>query len=318
MKESTLGRSLLTAFISVVVTVIGGLLLFYFQTKEAELLYSVEKILPFESQSEKLTIYHITIENDGSAVAEDVVCIINISPALIKEYRVNSEAPITLLDSSVKQEVDITTSSLNPKENYRVSILASTNGSFPEKPQVKLRAKGISSKEKNSEKDSNGETSGLLRILQYLALAASLASVLTLFIRRKLVDEEKHSGDQNEVIAYLCGIHGLDKQVERYLTLPNKTSYWAEMDRLASMAIASKSQDIANKLIAIIDDLIKYAGMADSSIGIGHYNLARLYKFVNDNNKCDNNLRLAKKKIPKLLATRMQIDPIFKDYKIED
>ena len=122
MKETSILRTILTALISIAVTVIGGLLLYYFQSKQPELIYKVDKILPFESQTQKLNIYHITIENTGNQIAEDVVCQIQITPATVKEYRVNSDAPIQIIDSVKKQDIDINTSSLNPKESYKVSI----------------------------------------------------------------------------------------------------------------------------------------------------------------------------------------------------
>lgn len=313
MNQINFGRSILTALISIAVTVVGGLLLFYFQTKEPQLVYSFEKIPPFESQTEKLNIYHITIENSGDNVAEDIVCQVRILPAIVKEYRVNSETPIQFQDTLGKQEIDIKTSSLNPKESYRVSILATSNGSFPDEPNVKLRAKGINGSKKESV-EKKEEDFGILTILRYLLIIAAAASTLTLLVRKILMndDDDTHSGDQNHVIAYLCGIHGLDKQVERYLSLPNQTSYWAEMDRLATIAIATKDQSTVDKLINLIKDLIQYAGMVNTSKGIGYYNLARLYKFSKDEVNSSKNIEEAKKIIPKLLASRMKLDPLFK------
>ena len=315
MKETSILRTILTALISIAVTVIGGLLLYYFQSKQPELIYKVDKILPFESQTQKLNIYHITIENTGNQIAEDVVCQIQITPATVKEYRVNSDAPIQIIDSVKKQDIDINTSSLNPKESYKVSILATSEGAFPDEPLVKIRAKGISGTEKKIDSENHDEKDSNF-LLKLLLEAASVATAMTLFTRYILSDDgTRHSGNQNEILSYLCGIHGLDAQVERYLALPKKTSYWAEMDRLAAIAIASNDTTIALKSITIIDDLIKYADMASTSKGVGYYNLARLYLFINDIPNCNSNLEIAKKTIPKLLATRLEIDPIFKNHK---
>ncbi|WP_394665404.1 hypothetical protein [uncultured Chryseobacterium sp.] len=305
---------LLSVLISIAVTVLGGLILYYFQNKKPKIQYSVEKILPFESQTEKLNIYHITIENNGNEVAEDVVCKIDINPASIKEYRTNSESPISIKDSILKKEIDVKTSTLNPEENYRVSILASSKSNFPNKPIVKVRAKGVIGEEiKNvSNNDSFGS---LLLNNKDLILYATIASILTLLVRRKIIkddeDNEKHLGDQNEIIAYLCGINDLNNQIERYLTLPNKTSYWSEMDRLTAIAISSNDVQLTNNTIALIENLIVYANMAKSSIGIGEFNLAKLYKKLNDEAKFNEKLNLAKEKMPKLIETRMKVDPFF-------
>ncbi|MCI3935760.1 hypothetical protein MQX03_01010 [Chryseobacterium aahli] len=132
-------------------------------------------------------------------------------------------------------------------------------------------------------------------------------------VRRKVTkiedDNDKHFGDQNEVIAYLCGIYGLNNQVERYLTLPNITSYWSEMDRLTAIAITSNDINLVSKTIDLIENLIIYANMANSSIGIGEYNLAKLYKKSNNQVVSDEKLSLAKEKLPKLIEARLKIDP---------
>ncbi|MCI3935761.1 hypothetical protein MQX03_01015 [Chryseobacterium aahli] len=150
MDLKNLKTGFITALISIAVTVIGGIILYYIQNKKPKIQYSVEKILPFESQTEKLNIYHITIENTGNEIAEDVVCKINVNPASIKEYRVNSESPISIRDSILKQEIDLKTNSLNPEESYRVSILASSKYIFPDRPIVKLRGKGVLGEEKKT------------------------------------------------------------------------------------------------------------------------------------------------------------------------
>lgn len=313
MQKTNWVRNIITALISIAVTVIAGLILYYFQTKEPSLEYSVEKILPFESQSEKLNIYHVTIVNSGNSVAEDITCKIQIVPATIKEYRINSEAPIQFTDSLGKQDIDIATNTLNPQESYRVSILATSSSTFPEKPLVKLRAKGITAVEKIEDVKDEKQEEEPSKYLALLAAIAATASTLTLLVRKKLNSEDKstHSGDQNEIIAYLCGIHGLKSEIERFLTLPRTSTYWAEMDRFASIAISLNEREQTEKIIKIVVDLIDYASMADSSKGIGYYNLARLYKSIGDLVNSDEYLDKANKLIPKLLNTRKKLDPLF-------
>lgn len=303
------------------VTVIAGSLLYYFQNDEPKLQYSTEKVLPFESQTGNLIIYHITIENTGSAPAENIVCRITIPPAIIREFRVNSEAPIPIIDSLNSQKIDISTPSLNSNESYRVSILASANGEFPEKPQIKLRAKGISGEEKPSEGEKSKQPDR--SSTHFLVLIASTATALTLIFSRirssgsGSLNQDKHDGKKNETFAYICGIHGLQGEVDRYLALPNLTSYWSEMDRLASLGVNQQNQSTANRQILILKDIMKYTTMAVGSRGIGHYNLARLYKSLEDKANCDLNLKSANKLIPDLLKLRLSVDPLFKDYAID-
>jgi len=312
MKNINWTNSIVTALISIAVTVIGGLLLFYLQNKEPKLTYVSERIIPFESQTEKLTIYQLVIENKGNSIAEDVSCKISIAPASIKEYRVNYETAIASTDSLLKQEIDIKINSLNPSESFRVSILATTTNSFPEEPIVKLRAKGINGKKDEVKKEGKIINDELMRILLLLVIASSVASTLTLLIRRKFSDSNKHTDIQNQVIAYLCGIHGLNLEVDRYLSLSKDTTYWAEMDRLTSAAIVSNDKSKVQKTKEIITDLLDYTEMATTSKGIGHYNLGRLEKYLQNDAGVKIELAKAEKLIPKLLKTRLKLDPLFR------
>ena len=125
-------------------------------------------------------------------------------------------------------------------------------------------------------------------------------------------DDEHHSDDQNEILAYIFGLHDMPEEVEYYLRKADGCSYWAESDRLASVAIGSNDPDKLRKCAFILRDLLTYAVSAPVSEGIIHYNLARIAKKLNLNEEAEHHLSDAKKLIPKLLKTRMSLDPLFK------
>jgi hypothetical protein len=133
--------------LAIVVSIGGGMILFYLQSKEPKLVYQVDEILPFKSQKENLNIYRIKIKNTGSKPAENILTEVTISPAKIKDYNITTEFPIEFKSEKDSLEFKARTNSLNPNESYDISILAITNKDFPNKPIIKLSARGIIGKE---------------------------------------------------------------------------------------------------------------------------------------------------------------------------
>ncbi|MDO6739402.1 hypothetical protein [Wenyingzhuangia sp. 2_MG-2023] len=313
MKNINWTQSILSAVITIIVTVGGGMILFNLQTDKPTLNFHTEKILPFKSQKENLNIYHIKFENLGNKLAEEIVGEINLYPANIKEVNFSSDFPIDIQTENDSLKIKFSTKSLNPKESFKASILAISNVNFPDEPKVKLRGKGIigekiNNENKNEEKDEKNELP--------IILLVSFASVLSLLTRGIIKNQGigiKHSDDQNKIIAFLYGIHNLDKQAEKLLSLPNKLSYWSESDRLTSNAINSDKKEQVEKVKNVLTDLLSYAKIADSSRGIIYYNLARVEKYLGNEDKSTEYIEKSKEEIPKLLETRMKIDPIFKN-----
>lgn len=307
-------QSILTAIITLIISVGGGMILFNLQFQKAELTYMPEKILPFNSQTQNLNIYHIKFENQGNKLAEEIIGEIELNPAKIKDVNFTSDFPLDLKLSNDSLRIKFSTTSLNPKESFKLSILATSDQTFPDAPVVKLRAKGIIG-DKIEEDTYEKEKLPFEKYLIIIASSVTFISLLTRSVIKSKGIGEKHSDDQEKVIAYLCGIYNLDKQVDRLLSLPNKASYWSEADRLTSIAIKSNSKDLISKIRDLLCDLLQYGEIADSSKGIIYFNIAKLEKKLANEIASNDYLEKAKKNIPKLVETRMKIEPVFNQKK---
>lgn len=197
MKNINWKQSLLTAIITILVTVAGGMVLYYLQFHKAEITYSIEKIPPFKSQNGSFNITHIKIENSGNDVAEDVKCEINISPAYIADHVINSDSPIEFKTIKDSTKLIVTTSNLNENEKFQISLLLNTNSSFPEVPIVKLRAKGINGLELQEAKNEKED----LPFWQLLIMLSAAVTSLTLSIRGVL--KSRGRPDQSQVYLFL-------------------------------------------------------------------------------------------------------------------
>ncbi len=313
MKNINWKQSILTAIITILVTVAGGTILYYLQFHKPEIVYTSDYVPPFKSQNENLSIVHINIENQGDDIAEDVRSEINVHPAIIKDYSIKTDAPIEIKTFKDSTKLVFTTKNLNPSEGFKVSILTSSNDIYSGEPNIKIRAKGINGIKKEDVKEKEEKTPFYKLLLYISTFVTGLTLALRGVFKSKNVlnNKGKHHDDQNKVIAYLCGIHGLDEQADMLLGLPNEASYWSEVDRLTSKAINSNNSEFINKVKKVLTDLLEYAQIADSSLGLIRYNLARIEMKNGEKEKADILIAEAKKLTEDLVNTRLKIDPLF-------
>jgi hypothetical protein len=315
---------LLTGLVTGAVTVLTGMALFKWQQREPRLSFSLSDTIPFEGQDEQLAIYHVSIQNEGKREVEDVLCSVDVSPAAIKKYRVKADATLKHSEVVSNSVIQFQANGLNPNEEITLSVLASSTNAIPTRPVVSLRGKDVMGV---AETRTDRESAVSWPWAPALVAAYAGLSVGSLFLLRRrphifggllgkriasIVDSEHHSDDQNEILAYLFGLHGMPEQVEYYLRKAEGCSYWAESDRLASMAVESNNPDNLRKCASILHDLLNYAESSPISQGIIHYNLARIATKLNLNAEVEQHLSDAKKLIPKLLKTRLSLDPLFK------
>lgn len=313
MKNINWKQSILTAIITIVVTVIGGMVLYYLQFHKAEIVYTYDFVPPFKSQKENLSIVHININNQGNEIAEDVRSEINVHPAIIKDYSIKTDAPIEINTVKDSTKLIFTTKNLNQSEGFKVSILTSSNDKYSGEPNIKIRAKGINGIKKEDIKEKEEKTPFYKLLLYISTFVTGLTLALRGIFKSKNVlgKEGKHHDDQNKVIAYLCGINGLDDQADILLGLPNDASYWSEVDRLTSKAINSNDVEFIDKVKKVLTDLLEYAEMADSSVGLTKYNLARIEMKNGKKENADTLILEAKKLAEELINTRLKLDPLF-------
>ena len=126
------------------------------------------------------------------------------------------------------------------------------------------------------------------------------------------IENKKHSGEQNLIFSYLCDNHGLKAEAEEYRKANYKIQYWSEADRIGKLGIDNPKSDVIEKWKCVLFDLINYAGIAEESIGIIYYNLARIEKAQGNENNVKKHLQAARKYSNKLIEQREKIDPIFK------
>ena len=93
--------------------------------------------------------------------------------------------------------------------------------------------------------------------------------------------------------------------------MSSEVSYWAESDRFAMLAVENPTGEDSERQKQVLKDLLQYTQVHPSSEGIVHYNIARIAKAQGEDEEADDHLEKAKKLIPKLIETRVKLDPIW-------
>lgn len=316
-----LKQILVTAVVTGAVGVTTGMLLFNLQLREPRLTFEIKESLPFDGDREKLAVYHVTIKNGGKKVVETVDSHVSVAPAIIKEARIALSPSISYTSQTTGSVYEAHLKSLNPGEDVTVSLLASSQGALPSRPTVAVRGLGVNGLEASKKKEESFFEGPIFAALLsgYTVLAALLAT--RVYFRRHLrmqagllglegEDDGVHSDKQNEILAYLFGLRSMLSETQAYLNKSHPSSYWSESDRIAAVALASPDPKEKEARRQVLLDLLRYARIAKSSQAIVHYNIYRIACALGLSDEGEKHLTEAKKLLPKLIETRMMLDPI--------
>lgn len=317
MKRINLWQILVTAVVTGLVTVGTGMLLFNLQARAPRLTYSTTDTVPFSGGTAFVGIYNIAIANEGTKEIEDVVCVVKVPGATIKQHRLLASAAVSKDEVVTGEEYTARLSGLNPAEGASISILAESSTEMAKQPEVTLRAKGVTGSEKSGSRGVVSEFTSILAALMgalagVVALGGTYLKRLRFWAPQAVVDavsEDRHSGgDQREVFAYLCDLLGLAEDEHYYRNLAREASYWSESDRLTNGALSSESDSRKRQVKDLLIKLHGYAAMADDSEAILYFNLARLSAALEESADRDKFLERAMKLAPGILKRRLQLD----------
>jgi hypothetical protein len=319
MKDKTsLKTIIISALVTGIITVLATLLLNYFSSKEKKLSYLAQTSIPFQKDSLNVRIYNLDLINEGDEVIENIKGLIQFNGQIVSDYKLEASPVLSIHDSLFKNKYEVSVASLNPSEKITLSFLISSPNQVDSLPKVDFRANGLSGKTK-SVSDKKEEETPLYRILLLgMGFAVTLSSFLLTLVRKRRGsnifgsgDDDLHSDDQNKIIAYLCGVHGLTDEISRYLDKKVDVAYWSEADYFGNISLINKGNPDNEKRLLLLLDLVEYAGISNDSRGIIYYNISKIYKSLNNEVKSEEFLNKAKQIIPKRIAKRLLIDKLF-------
>lgn len=309
---------LLTALITGIVTIGTGMLLFWWQTKEAKLTYNYVKSISFDDSENKVFIQQFEIANTGTQIAENISLIITFPQSTIEKIKINIDNTIKYTKKIEENSITLDIESLNPQENLSLSTLVKSKADSLSDPKISLRAKGLLGKKISDTKDTNITAIIIALGASYAGLlAAAIFMILTLKkarnkLRELIFGHQRAYQDQKDIIASLLSMYGFPEKAREYLNYGSKRLYWVEADLLAAESLDTNPEN-KNKILKILIELSGIEAINPSSKAIIFYNIARIYKSLKQEIETTEYLSKAKLIDPKEIDRRLLKDPIFID-----
>ncbi|MBL7996879.1 hypothetical protein JNM05_16050 [bacterium] len=301
-----------TAILSALATLAVGFVLAWFQNKEPKLAYSTIGSFAFEGNNEQLAIYQVSFSNDGSKSATNIVCCIRIPSAHVHEYRVTNDPIIRPTVSKDSVGLWLRLEHMSPKDEITISFIAKSGSNLPPLPTVSLRSDEVIGEIKKDGNENKSFLSDNAFVLVGIYLASTLL-ISSFFTKTGFLSlfKKRLGDDQIDVIAFIATLVGMPDEASMLLNRPRSTTYWVESDRIANSAIFSEDTDRVRKARSLLTKLLMYTTMANSSIGIIHYNITKLSFFLGENDQSKTHLALALKFNKSEILRRQSVDEYF-------
>lgn len=217
---------------------------------------------------------------------------------------------VKIKNSLVKGKILISIKSINSEEKCKISILAKSLNRFPTEPTVQFRAKGLLAIKMEEITNENIESKLLLNNPILVILLSSFFALFSFNLIKRVRPSLSggQSGNQKDIISYLCGVHNLESEIER-LMIMQTTTYCFEADRFGFIALNSNDLEYQNKIKNILQQVITYAiSMTSDSKAICLYNIAKIEKLQQKETEYTKYLILAKNESKSLIEKRLIIE----------
>src|SRR5216683_5529564 len=148
-RKSEWPNRIISALLGIVVSVLGAVILGKLQAREPHLMYWSTEALPFSGQNGNVSIYQISVSNDGKQEISDVACAIRVQGAKLDQYKVTASPLLNASTSISNDSVNIQIPNLNPSESVQIALLVTSSTTPPQHPEILARGKEIIGTEKN-------------------------------------------------------------------------------------------------------------------------------------------------------------------------
>ena len=307
-----------TALVTGIVTILTGMLLYWWQSEKLELTYNSIQSIPFDDSSNLLFIQQIEIQNSGDKPIDDIVLAISFTDEIIEKSRIVIDKAISHKKESDIKSITLKIDSLNPNEGANISVLFKSNTSYSTGAAISLRGKGVSGKLIGSDKEKSHKE------LLLIALVAAYAGIFSFFLSTKrgrtmlpiiikslILGRFAASDDQKYVIASALSMYGYPEKAKDYLKSTSNRQYWVEADLLAAEAL-NGDEKLRRDTIKILTTISEIPNIVSSSKAITLYNIARLLHVETPNGKESiEYLTIAKQIKESVIQERLSKDPVF-------
>lgn len=224
-----IGSIAITAFVTLLVTVLAGVLLEYFKRVQPKLKYSIKESIPIDLDDKKVGANIIEISNPSTKTVKDIVLKLRAIGSEIKNGGVKT---VTGMDYELTEgngTLEIKIPFLKFKDYLSITSILEGKYSIPNKPEVTVRSpdnfKLIEEGEKEG-KDYISMTSGIFVPAVMAAVAVSLA------LTTNIMSSRSEQGVNLSIAAAVIGL----PEVAQYYISNDKIYYYNQGPFIYSIA----------------------------------------------------------------------------------
>lgn len=265
---------IITALITLVVTVIGGIAVEYFKNIQAKIKYSVRESIPIELNGKKIGANIIDISNPSSKTVKDITLKIQAIGVEIRNGGINTTVGLdyNLIENDDAIEVKIPF--LKSKDILSITTILENEHSIPNKPNVTIRSPDNF---KTILENDYQDKSSIISFLPALIAAATVGASLSIF-------NNYISRDQSATLVLSASLVDLPNLAEKY-TSSTGIHYYNQGPYIYVLAKNSKDPLERKKYIAFLINTIDSAdGINSHSKAALAFFIAKIYKLQEDHN----------------------------------
>lgn len=289
---------LVGAAITLIVTVIGGLIVYKVTTSQGEqLTYEIDKQVAFEGASNKISIGSAKIANIGGQAAKDVIAVLKIKSAIFQEFRATSStgSNVSIEIDKDKHTATLSLKSLLPGEIISAAYLLSNEANV----EMQLKSDKSIGKANQIYKTDSSNKSKLNKFLEdfvplLIAIAVAPLALILRYLRRS--SSVVSCKNNNGFVLLHTGINNDAREMLCSAVKNGETGSYALSNYALSLAISGNIED-ANKYISAAGFLAK--GKHEQAVF--KFNSSIIHHLAGDDNtafeKMSEAIKLSKKEI---------------------
>ncbi|BBN82497.1 hypothetical protein PA25_24820 [Pseudoalteromonas sp. A25] len=253
-----IGSIAITAFITLLVTVLAGVLLEYFKRVRPKLKYSIKESIPIDLDDKKIGANIIEISNPSAKTVKDIVVKLRARGSEIKNGGVKT---VTGMDYEVIESEDtleIKIPFLKFKDYLSITLILEGKYSIPNKPEITVRSPDNFKLIEEGEKADKGYfsiASGIVTPAIMAAVTVSLALTTNVLSSRS---------EQGVNLAIAAAVVGLP-EIAQYYVSNDKIYYYNQGPFIYSMAKSEVDKTKIPKYGDFLEKTLKVAPRINSN-----------------------------------------------------
>jgi len=272
------GTIAITAVVTLLVTIVAGLVVEYLKRAKPKLKYSIKESIPITLEGNNVGANFIEISNPSTKTVKDIVLKVKAADVEIKNGGVNTVKGLEYSINEGKSELEIVIPFLKFKDYLSITTILEGKYSIPRKPDITVR----SPDNFKLIEEGNSDDKKVNRLKEQFIIPA-LAMMLGVFAIFSLGIGSARN-DQSANLSIAAALTGLPELSEKYIS-SDGIHYYNQGPYIYSLAVSTNDQSLINKYGDFLMQTVNVASNINSSSESAIYFFIGKIRLLQDKNK---------------------------------